>query len=205
VRSEDIQLLRALTGPVDELHMRVLTKVTAVPNQVGRPDAAWSQQTWWNRTVAKLVASQHLEQVAAAALQSQLGVLVSALEDADSEARIQGLDRAAHHRLMIEAAAGARRAWSVRAKRIAVTETTRLLSERAMTGAGAGAMKLWQSEHDDKVRPSHREADNNTPIPLSMPFMVGGWPMMHPGDPDAPADEVVNCRCELKIVKGTGQ
>lgn len=205
MRREDLALLSALIVPVDELHRKVLARVTAVPNQVGRPDAAWSQQIWWNRTVAKIVKSQHLEQIAATALQSQLAVLVSALEEAEVEAKTLGVDRFAHQRLMIEHASVARRAWSVRAKRIAITETTRLQSEQALAAAGRRATKLWRSEHDDKVRPSHREADNNTPIPLNMPFMVGGWPMMHPGDPDGPAEEVANCRCGLEIVKGPGQ
>lgn len=205
MRREDLALLSALITPVDELHRKVLTKVTAAPNQVGNPDSAWSQQVWWNRTVARVVASQHLEQIAAAALQSQLAVLVSALEEAAVEAKASGMGRAAHQRLMIEHASAARRAWSVRAKRTAVTETTRLQAEAALAAAGRGARKLWRSEHDDKVRPSHREADNNIPIPLGMPFIVGGWPMMHPGDPDAPAEEVANCRCALEIVKGAGQ
>jgi hypothetical protein len=34
---------------------------------------------------------------------------------------------------------------------------------------------------------------------------VGGFPMLMPGDPTAPPEEVVNCRCDLVIVNEGGR
>ena len=53
--------------------------------------------------------------------------------------------------------------------------------------------KGWLSTQDGRVRPTHDEAGNLEPIPLNDPFIVGGAQLMHPGDPDGPAKEVINC------------
>jgi hypothetical protein len=67
-------------------------------------------------------------------------------------------------------------------------------------------VKRWLATEDQRTRPDHREADGQT-VPFAQPFMVGGTkdeaigetlgavPMMHPHDPSAPANQVVNCRC----------
>jgi uncharacterized protein with gpF-like domain len=101
--------------------------------------------------------------------------------------------------------------WRNRARVIAVTETTRALGA-GTTAAGleqsrvTGRLlqKRWRTEHDDRVRPAHRAVDGVT-LPLYQPFMVGGYPLMFPGDPMGPADEVVNCRCDLVIVNEGGR
>lgn len=56
--------------------------------------------------------------------------------------------------------------------------------------------KTWLAHHDARTRPTHRVADTQT-VALQSPFYVGGWPMLYPGDPTAPPDEVCNCRCSL--------
>ncbi len=56
--------------------------------------------------------------------------------------------------------------------------------------------KQWVATEDLRTRDDHREADGQT-VPLMGKFTVGGWLMDHPGDPDAPAGEVINCRCTL--------
>lgn len=52
----------------------------------------------------------------------------------------------------------------------------------------------WRSKRDRAVRPDHKVADGQV-VPLLTPFTVGGWPMMHPHDYNAPADQTANCRC----------
>ena len=54
--------------------------------------------------------------------------------------------------------------------------------------------KQWLSAEDDKVRPDHAEADGQA-VPVDEPFDVGGEELMHPGDPDGSAEQVINCRC----------
>ena len=67
---------------------------------------------------------------------------------------------------------------------------------------GTQWVKRWLATEDARTRPDHVEADGQT-VPFGQPFIVGGYAMMHPHDPDAPPKEVVNCRCvELLEVKG---
>lgn len=96
--------------------------------------------------------------------------------------------------------------WPSRARVIAQTETTRAYGAGTLAAGmeqsrmtGKMLQKKWLTESDTRVRPSH-EAVNNETIPLGMPFYVGGIPMMFPGDPLAPAEEVCGCRCDLAIV-----
>ena len=96
--------------------------------------------------------------------------------------------------------------WPNRARTIATTETTRAYGA-GTTAAGmeqsrvTGRMlqKRWDTKHDEKVRISHREVDGET-VGLGMPFYVDGIPMMFPGDPLAPPDLVINCRCDVVIL-----
>lgn len=108
------------------------------------------------------------------------------------------------------ATAGSER-WANRARVIAITEVTRAygagttaagLEQSRVTGRVL--QKRWRTEHDDRVRASHRAIDNVT-LPLYQPFNVGGWPMLFPGDPMGPAEEVINCRCDLVIVDEGGR
>lgn len=96
--------------------------------------------------------------------------------------------------------------WPHRAKVIAITEVTRAYGAATVAAGmeqsritGRLLQKKWVSEGDTKVRAAHAEANGQT-RPLGTPFMVGGFPMQHPGDPTAPADEIVNCRCDVEIL-----
>lgn len=101
--------------------------------------------------------------------------------------------------------------WPGRARNIAITETTRAYGAGTL-GAGmeqsrvTGRMlrKRWDTEHDARVRPSHREVDGEI-RDLASPFYVGGFPILYPGDPMGPADEVCGCRCDLTIVNERGR
>lgn len=54
--------------------------------------------------------------------------------------------------------------------------------------------KRWLATLDNRTRPDHAKADLQV-VPWGTPFTVGGFQMMYPGDPAAPASEVINCRC----------
>lgn len=90
-----------------------------------------------------------------------------------------------------------------RARRIAVTEATRafnagtLAAAQALTGPDRPLVKQWLTRNDERVRPTHRNANGQIQL-LDDPFDVGGTPMLYPGDPTAPANETVNCRCVMR-------
>ena len=54
--------------------------------------------------------------------------------------------------------------------------------------------KEWAAFLDDKTRDTHADAHGQRVL-MDEPFMVGGNPMQHPGD--GPAEEVINCRCDM--------
>lgn len=59
----------------------------------------------------------------------------------------------------------------------------------------------WLATDDTRTRPDHVEADGQVQ-PWGVAFTVGGFQMMHPHDPTAPAKEVISCRCtELMEIK----
>jgi hypothetical protein len=96
--------------------------------------------------------------------------------------------------------------WPGRAKNIAVTETTRAYGSGTLAAGieqsrvtGRLLRKRWVTEHDARVRETHREVNGDV-RDLWAPFMVGDVPLMFPGDPFGPADEVCGCRCDLVIM-----
>jgi hypothetical protein len=95
--------------------------------------------------------------------------------------------------------------WPNRAKTIAQTEIHRAWQNGILAAAlyyepptGPGWSKTWHTEMDGKERASHKRA-NGQKRKLADKFQVGGNDLMYPGDPTAPADEVINCRCDLVI------
>lgn len=100
--------------------------------------------------------------------------------------------------------------WPSRAHNIAVTETTRAYGAGVLAAGmeqsrvtGRLLRKRWDTERDSKVRESHHDVDGQV-RDLGTPFYVGGFPLLYPGDPMGPADEVVHCRCDLAIVNERG-
>lgn len=59
---------------------------------------------------------------------------------------------------------------------------------------GVIMQQQWMATHDARTRESHLAADGQI-AEIDMPFVVGGWDLLYPGDPDAPGEEVYNCRC----------
>jgi len=95
--------------------------------------------------------------------------------------------------------------WRNRAQLIAQTETMRAFNAGAFGSAIQAQqieqeplVKEWLTMHDNRVRLSHREADEQQQ-PVMQPFIVGGYPLMFPGDPMGPPDEVIGCRCTVLV------
>ena len=59
-------------------------------------------------------------------------------------------------------------------------------------------VKVWLTENDERVRPSHAVMDGEK-VPIDVPFNVGGSLMRFPGDTalGASPSETCNCRCSL--------
>src|SRR5687768_9694908 len=99
--------------------------------------------------------------------------------------------------------------WQNRANVIARTETNRAWNAGVLAAAqyyeppaGPGWRKVWDAREDGHERPAHGRADGQTRR-LSDTFQVGGFDLRFPGGPAGPAHLVINCRCHLKIVKGS--
>lgn len=66
---------------------------------------------------------------------------------------------------------------------------------------GVKIYKRWVSRHDDRVRPLHRQIDGES-IEVGSGKDFWRWPetgqrLGFPGDPRAPLDTIINCRCKL--------
>jgi hypothetical protein len=58
--------------------------------------------------------------------------------------------------------------------------------------------KTWVTRGDAKVRPAHMELAGQTKR-IAKPFSVNGSDLMRPGDPEAPPELVIRCRCHLRF------
>ncbi len=86
-----------------------------------------------------------------------------------------------------------------RARTIAITEVHSASMFASIETAKATQLTLikeWASVEDSRVRPTHAAADGQR-REMNDKFSVGGAKMDRPSDPEAPASEVINCRCAL--------
>ncbi len=58
--------------------------------------------------------------------------------------------------------------------------------------------RIWDATGDSRTRLTHMAADGQS-VGLDEAFDVGGARMMFPGDPNGPPEEVINCRCLLRV------
>lgn len=90
-------------------------------------------------------------------------------------------------------------ATEARAEVIALTETNIAVNSGRFLAMKEAKVekKGWQTSNLAGVRASHLKAEQDyaNGIPLNEPFRVGGFELMHPGDPSGPPGEVINCRC----------
>ncbi|MEU8911778.1 phage portal protein [Streptomyces nigrescens] len=74
-------------------------------------------------------------------------------------------------------------------------------ADAAAENAGPAVLRTWVTRGDTRVRPAHREL-NGTTLPAGTAYTVHGSTVRYPGDPFAPADLTVNCRCRLHYRTG---
>lgn len=89
-----------------------------------------------------------------------------------------------------------------RAATIARTETAIAYGRAHLEGMKAKGFefKEWLTARDENVRLSHQHADGAI-VPIDEPFTIGEAKLQHPGDPSAPAGEIINCRCVLMAAR----
>lgn len=84
-----------------------------------------------------------------------------------------------------------------RAETIARTESHSASQDAAFElaqEADIDLVKIWSSTEDARTRESHVEADGQV-REMHEEFEVGDESLLYPGDPNADASEVINCRC----------
>ena len=89
-----------------------------------------------------------------------------------------------------------------RVRRILRTELNRAINYGSVIGEQKyefKTQKRWVSVHDRRTRITHELADGQT-VDTDGIFTVGGEQMDFPGDPNASAEETVNCRCHTEMV-----
>ncbi|MER5301320.1 phage portal protein [Streptomyces lasiicapitis] len=69
-------------------------------------------------------------------------------------------------------------------------------ADAAAESAGPAVLRTWQTRGDARVRSAHQELSGIT-LPAGTPYTVRGSTLRYPGDPFAPADLTVSCRCRL--------
>lgn len=100
--------------------------------------------------------------------------------------------------------------WRGRALTIARTEALSAYNGGKMSSfiayansVGGDWEKVWLATHDHRTRYTHtgKGGGDLQRVPLMDAFVVGGAPLMYPGDPLGPPGEIINCRCSMLLVE----
>lgn len=99
--------------------------------------------------------------------------------------------------------------WRNTATRIARTTSTDVMNEATLQRAedaeresGVELIKVWLAAdhgHSPRSRPTHRAAHGQV-VGLRERFRVGEAELDRPGDPDGPANEIIQCRCSVSYL-----
>lgn len=60
--------------------------------------------------------------------------------------------------------------------------------------------KEWVARADEKTRDTHAELSGTVMLANAYFVTSSGARLMYPGDPNAPAEEVINCRCYIRKI-----
>lgn len=132
---------------------------------------------------------------------------IEAILDAGGLTRAERAELTAQRRALWDAIDADELRWDYRAERIARTETigasNAAIDARAqrLRDAGETVYRQWWAHLDKRTRSAHRVAHRQT-VTGESSFRVGGSDMRYPGDPNAPADLVINCRCIMLTLTG---
>jgi hypothetical protein len=124
--------------------------------------------------------------------------------DVDEETRLR-----ARRRELYREAEAADDTWRNTATRIARTTSTDVMNEATLQRAedveresGVELIKVWLAAdhgHSPRSRPTHRAAHGQV-VGLHERFRVGEALLERPGDPEGPADEIIQCRCSVSYL-----
>jgi len=159
----------------------------------------WQLEVWWERQLPLVISEARLGPAVAQKLRLALGELAEELERVSGE----GGDAEAIRRAVL----AFRDRWSGWAARVATTESTRIASGAVLSSEAArqpGALKEWVTSHDQKVRSSHRMIDG-TRVAVGGLFSFPEGQLAYPGDPNGPLEEILGCRCGIRIVQKGGR
>jgi hypothetical protein len=156
-------------------------------------------QEQWARNYAEELASENPRQALTRALRDKRfdrAVLKAAQSGEPIPAELRGKMVAAYRN----------RALRYRAETIARSETitalhqaqSDALDQATQSGLSADAVTMtWRSARDARVRDAHRELDGQS-VRRGGVFASALGPIRFPGDPEASAANVINCRCYLE-------
>lgn len=150
---------------------------------------AQAEESVWTRFMRRFALEKAGERIKKIT-ETTLGKVRNVLETAAKE----GLSIPNTAKLMTDEFAGINRS---RATVIARTEILGSSNAGSVLGArstGLALNKVWLATRDKRVRSEHMAVDGQT-VDLDGKFSVGGAELDHPGDPEGPADQVIQCRC----------
>jgi len=113
----------------------------------------------------------------------------------------EGLEAGEGIRHLADRAQGIAQTGRARALTTARNAVGQTLSRARRAGRLAGRMthEIWiHSRGPGERREAHVAAEaryRRDPKPVAQPFVVNGWNLAHPRDPDGPPGETINCQC----------
>lgn len=168
-------------------------------DQVHAVVAAASDQSGDNTDVsAGFTVSASLAEYYFAAATSRLTRVSDTVWDEARSQLTEGVQRGESITQLTDRISGVHGIAEGRAKVIARTEVLTAARGGAydeVSTLGMTGTHEWLAVNDTRTRETHAQADGQV-VALDQPFAVGGYSLRFPGDPNAPASETIQCRCD---------